>query len=367
VRILVVDDSAFMRRAISQMIASDPSLTVVDTAYNGQDALEKITKLQPDLITLDIEMPVMDGMTALRRIQAMPEPRPAVLMCSSLTKAGSHEALAAMTAGAADFIAKDASQVSLKITTIRDDLIAKIKAIGANRRKSVRAAGASAAATATTTGAAPPTKAPKLTAADFDVLLIGSSTGGPPALEKVLAPLPADFPLPVVVAQHMPALFTKSLAERLDQLCMVSVIQGAAGMPLHPGSVYIGEGGKHARIVRSAAGRYALEISDKPADALYKPSVNELFASGAKFAGARALAVVLTGMGDDGRIGATELKAKGGVILAQNIESCVVYGMPKAVNEAGLTIAALPPEQIGTVLALLAPSRGGAAHPTKAA
>ncbi len=364
-RILVVDDSAFMRRAISQMIASDPALTVVDTAYNGQDALEKIAKLQPDLVTLDIEMPVMDGMTALRKIQALPEPRPAVLMCSSLTKAGSHEALAAMTAGAADFIAKDASQVSLNITSIRDELIAKIKAIGANRRKSARGAAPFAAPATTATPA--PTKTPRLNAADFDVLLVGSSTGGPPALEKLLSPLPADFPLPIVIAQHMPALFTKSLSERLDHLCMVSVIQAAPGMPLHPGSVYIGEGGKHVRIVRSAAGRYALEVSDKPADALYKPSVNELFASGAKFAGARALAVVLTGMGDDGRIGATELKAKGGTILAQSAESCVVYGMPKAVNEAGLTIAALPPEQIGALLAQMSPSRGGATPSTKAA
>lgn len=356
--VLVIDDSAFMRKAIRQMIESDPSLKVIDTAHNGVDALDKIIRLKPDLVTLDIEMPVMDGLTCLRQIQRLPEPRPAVLMCSSLTKQGSHEALAALSAGAADVIAKDASQFSLNITSIAADLVAKIKAIGSHRRRPLSAPRPIAAP--------PTTRLTRLNARDFDALLIGSSTGGPPALETLLTKLPADFPLPIVVAQHMPAMFTKSLAERLDQLCAVSVHHADTGMPIKPGSVFIGEGGRHVRILKSSAGRLALEISPNPTDALYKPSVNELIASGARQIGARCLAVVLTGMGDDGVIGAKELKAAGGTILAQSMESCTVYGMPKAVNEAGLTSASLPPEDLGKLLATLAPSAGSTAAPSAA-
>lgn len=351
-KVLVVDDSAFMRSAISKMIAEDTSLEVVGTAGNGQLALEKIASLKPDVVTLDIEMPVMDGLTALKKIQALPEPRPAVLMCSSLTKQGSHEALAALAAGAADFIAKDASQFSLNITSIKDDLIAKIKAIGSSRR---RLAGPRPVAVA-------PTKLPALSIRDFDVILIGSSTGGPPVLEKVLRSIPASLSVPIVIAQHMPPLFTKSLSERLAGLCQIGVHHADASGPIQPGAAYVGVGAQHVRIVKSSAGRLAIEVSNKPTEALYKPSVNELFASGARQTGARTLGIVLTGMGEDGKIGGQELKAKGGTILAQNMESCVVYGMPKAVNEAGLTMASLSPEQIAEVLRGL-----GAAGASKAA
>lgn len=356
-KILVVDDSAFMRNAISKMIALDPSLQVVGTAGNGQIALDKIAELKPDVVTLDIEMPVMDGLTALRKIQALPEPRPAVLMCSSLTKQGSHEALTALSLGAADVIAKDASQFSLTINNIREGLVAKIKAIGAHRRH---------------TAAAPPTpapraKPPRLRAADFDVLLIGSSTGGPPVLEKILTSLPADFPLPIVIAQHMPALFTRTLAERLDSLSHITITQAAPGTPLQPGHAYVGEGGKHVRLVRSATGRLGLEVSERPTEALYKPAVNELFASAARACGQRALALVLTGMGDDGKIGAQDLKAKNATIIAQNMESCVVYGMPKAVNDAGLTLASLNPAQIVDTLLQLRAATAETPSPRSAA
>ncbi|TVQ33272.1 MAG: chemotaxis response regulator protein-glutamate methylesterase [Phycisphaeraceae bacterium] len=348
-RVLVVDDSAFMRKALVRMIESDSDLKVIGQGRNGEDAVKLAAELKPDVITMDIEMPVMDGLTALTRIMAE-TPTP-VLMCSSLTTQGSRDALKALRLGALDFIAKDASYVSIHIDAIRDDLIGKIKAVGRQKLKPTPKGPAFEAPEKTIAGFAPD---------QFELILIGSSTGGPPVLEHILSNLPPDMAAPIVVAQHMPNIFTKSMSERLDSLCAVTVVHGEHGMPLYPGTVYIGQGGKHVHVARTPGGRWSLQIDDEPAGALYKPSVDELFRSGARTAGARCLAIVLTGMGADGLLGARELKAKGGIVLAQDEATSVVYGMPRAVAREGLADASLPPTGIITHLTALrgAPASG---------
>lgn len=337
IRVLVVDDSAFMRRAITQMLGTDPNIKVVGAARDGAEALARIRDLRPDVVTMDIEMPVLDGLSFLKAMKVeLPEPRPAVIVCSSLSKAGSEIALKALSLGASDVVCKPGSQFSLSIGEIQDDLLAKVRALASRSKAAPRRA-------------ATPTKL-SLRASSFDLLLIGSSTGGPPALEAVVTRLTPGLNMPVVIAQHMPPLFTKSLAERLALIGKVPVHHGQNGMPLQRGMVYIAEGGKHTRVRRSAGGALSLESSLEPLSALYRPSVDELFSSGPKVAGARCLAVILTGMGNDGAVGAAEIRARGGVVISQEAHSCVVYGMPKAVEERGLSSAVATPEQIGTAL-----------------
>jgi two-component system chemotaxis response regulator CheB len=188
-------------------------------------------------------------------------------------------------------------------------------------------------------------------------VVIGSSTGGPPALEAVLKCLDTDFPAPILVAQHMPPTFTQSLAQRLDQLCPITVVHAEQGMPLQPGTVYIGAGGKHLRAVRGTGGRSVVDISTKPEEALYRPCVNVLFESAAELFGGKGLGVMLTGMGEDGLLGSQKLVAAGGLLLGQDESSCVVYGMPKAVQEAGLVTAQLPPAELGRALLTVAAAK----------
>lgn len=336
IRVLVVDDSLVMRSALSKFVQSDAALALIGTAKNGQEALDLIAKEKPDVVTLDVEMPVLDGLSTLKRLKAGNPPTPAVLMCSTLTVKGSKESLEALKLGAADFIAKNTASDAME--AFGREYLAKVKGIAPRPGVAPR----------------PPFGTPAcLASSRRDVVLIGSSTGGPPILEEVLAALPAGFPVPIVVAQHMPALFTKMLAERLSANCAVRVVHAEPGMPLAPGMAYIGPGGQHVRVARWSSGRYALEVSDRPREALYKPSVDELFASGAAAAGARCAAVVLTGMGEDGLRGGRAIKEAGGAIVTQSARTCAVYGMPRAVNDAGITSASLDPKQIGQAIAAL--------------
>lgn len=341
-RVLVVDDSAFMRKAISLMIESDSTLTVADIARNGEEALEKIRTLNPDVVTLDIEMPVMDGMTVLKKLKASPSDKmPAILVCSTLTKKGSLDALTALRLGAADYVTKDPSTFGAGTADAKKELIAKIKAICSTRSERTSVARVSSVL---------PTKVLNLANHPTEVLLIGSSTGGPPVLEEILTAIPAEFPAPIVVAQHMPVLFTKSLAERLDEVCAIRVEHGEHGAKLKPGTAYIVPGGQNGRVLRGLLGEVRLEVSPHPVDAPYKPSVDELLGSAAKAFGARAVGVVLTGMGEDGARGGLSLAQAGGKVLSQSRETCVVYGMPKAVAENGASCAALTPAEIGAAL-----------------
>lgn len=345
IKVVVVDDSAFMRKAISTMLAKDPEIDVVATARDGEEGLELIRKHNPDVVTLDIEMPRMDGLTALRHIM-MEMPRP-VLMVSSLTSEGAEATLKALDLGAVDFIPKQLSKVSLDIVKIEASLISKVKIVASRRLMHSRPRTASLAAARTVTppaAAARPDSRPAGTLAPAamtgtpkrDVVVIGVSTGGPPAVQKVLSALPASFPASIVIAQHMPAAFTGPFAKRLDGLCQISVKEAEPGDRLKAGCAFIAPGGKHL-LLKQMVSRVDLEISGEPASALYKPSANVLIGSAADAVGRRALGVILTGMGNDGMEGVRALKQKGGRALAQSDATCVVYGMPKAIVDAGLS------------------------------
>lgn len=327
IRVVVVDDSAFMRKAIGTMLENDPEITVVGTAKNGQEGLELVRRLDPDVVTLDIEMPVMDGLSALRHIM-MEMPRP-VIMISSLTVEGADATLKALDAGAVDFIPKKLSRVSLEIVNIEKDLQAKVKAV-AKRPRSMRV---------TRPKAVRPITAPSWSQAARSslrtVVAVGVSTGGPPAVQSILSQLPANFPATILIAQHMPQAFTGPFAKRLDALSPLDVSEAVDGAPMAPGKVYVAPGGSHIRVRREGM-RYVVEVSVEPRQSLYKPSANELIGSVADQLGERAVGLMLTGMGNDGLEGSKKLKGAGGRILAQSDATCVVYGMPKAVVDAGL-------------------------------
>ncbi len=345
IKVVVVDDSAFMRKALSTMLAKDPEIEVVATARDGEEGLETIRRLQPDVVTMDIEMPRMDGLTALRHIM-MEMPRP-VLMVSSLTTEGAEATLKAMELGAVDFIPKQLSKVSLDIVKIEDDLRAKVKLIARRRmshlsrsllaarsRPAPLAGTAAAGAPATAEGAPRPAFRPA-GSQTRDLVAIGVSTGGPPAVQKVLSALPQDFPAGILIAQHMPAAFTGPFAKRLDGVCRITVKEAEDGERLQHGVAYVAPGGKHLRIDQKVS-RIDIRVVEEPREALYKPSASVLFDSVAAGVGRRGLGVVLTGMGSDGLDGMRVLKAKGGRALAQSDSTCVVYGMPKAIVDAGL-------------------------------
>jgi two-component system, chemotaxis family, protein-glutamate methylesterase/glutaminase len=360
VRVLIIDDSAFMRKALASLIGSDSTFEIVGSARDGQEGLEKILKLKPDLVTLDIEMPVMDGLTALQKISQMPEPKPLVLMCSTLTIEGSHAALKAMRLGAADIIGKDPQAIGAGSDGARKELLAKLKAMGETRQRRVlgRAAIAAGKPSPTALAKSVVTKPLTLDPKAIELIVIGSSTGGPPVLEQVLTSIPADCAAPIIVAQHMPRLFTRSISERLNEHCKVPVVHAEAGCDLVPGMVYITPGGLHSRVHRGGKARFKLEISESPTEALYKPSVHELFMSAAKSALGKGLGIMLTGMGDDGVNGARAMFAAGATIIAQSAETCVVYGMPKAVIDASAATAVLSPDDIASSLRTLSPSSG---------
>ncbi len=358
IRVLVVDDSAFMRRALSAIVESDAELELVGTAFNGRNALKKIDQLEPDVVTLDVEMPELDGIGALKELMATHEHPPAVLMCSSLTREGSRVALDALQHGAADVIAKPTTAHGLHESPDARLMLSKIRGVAKHRKRFKRHAEAQQKSNRPRcdehTSEAPPicpaaTRSLKRRA--ISCVVVGSSTGGPPALEAMLAHLPATLPVPIVIAQHMPPMFTQSLAARLDSLAEVSVLHAETGMPLLPGKVYVAQGGRHMRVARAGAGRSQLEITTEPSDVLYKPSVSVLFESAVHAFGDKTLGVMLTGMGDDGLAGSRALVEAGGLLLGQNEASCVVYGMPKAVHEAGLVHAQFDPPALGQAIA----------------
>lgn len=355
-RVLVIDDSAFMRKMITQMIESTSGLEVVGQARNGKEGVELAEKLQPDLITLDIEMPELDGLGALRQIRVKcRQHNPAILMCSSLTTEGSAEALKALRLGAADVIAKDPATVGKGDASFKQELITKLRAIGSGRRRTGPAPTDAAGKPAAQTHTPAPSKlatAEELRLDAIDAVVIGSSTGGPPALEDVLSPLPQGLRVPVIVAQHMPPVFTKSLASRLNQHCVCGATLVTDKTVIDQPQIYLAEGGRHLHL-SGRRGQVLATMSTEPTDALYRPSVNVLFETAAAAYGSRVLAVQLTGMGDDGAKGAAVLRKAGGRIVAQDEASCVVYGMPKAVVEAGLADAVMNPAQIAQLLSAL--------------
>jgi two-component system, chemotaxis family, protein-glutamate methylesterase/glutaminase len=350
IRILVVDDSAFMRKALTMMLESDPMIKVVGSAHNGEEGIAKVKQLKPDLVTMDIEMPRMDGLTALRHIMAN-DPVP-VMMVSSLTTDGATATLDALELGAVDFIPKQMSYVSLDIVKIKDDLLVKIKNIVA-RKHILMAQFRTRRSFQDVSGKTPmPTPPGRLAYMKpgkrqhkLDLVAIGSSTGGPPALQAVIRALPRNFPVGIIISQHMPPMFTKSLAERINGLAQVAVREAVDGDAIEPGVVLLAPGGKHITVKRYG-GKTRAVVSEEPKSALYKPCVDVMLNSVASVFGRTAMGVILTGMGNNGVVGARALKREGGVLIAQNEETCVVYGMPRAVVEAKIVDHIAPIEHV---------------------
>lgn len=363
IKVLVVDDSSFFRRRVSEIINSEARLEVIDVAVNGKEAVEKAKKLRPDVITMDIEMPVMDGITAVREIMAA-SPTP-ILMFSSLTHDGAKATLDALDAGALDFLPKKFEDIARN----RDDAVAllqqRVIQIAA-KRAFMRRTPVAPRATATTSTSTPlrqPMSAATSAAASsakpavasaakfrasgkkYQLTAIGTSTGGPVALQKILTRIPANYPHPIVLVQHMPATFTAAFASRLNTLCKIEVREAQDGDVLKPGVAYLAPGGKQM-MVDGRPGSARLRIIDGGDRMNYKPCVDVTFGSAAKIYGDKVLSMILTGMGADGREGSRMLKTAGSTIWAQDEDSCVVYGMPQAVAKAGISTEDLPLDRI---------------------
>lgn len=335
--VLVVDDSAFMRAALSRMINSDSSLFVVGTAHNGEDALRKISDLSPDVITLDVQMPGLNGLETLRRIRARFSCP--VIMVSAVTEKDAEITFAALSAGAFDYVPKQLPETSLDIIHIRHDLIAKIKAAGEFKN-----------ASPAVTQRKPPQSAETIQSENFSyvpsIVAIGTSTGGPHALEQILPELPSDLPIPILIVQHMPKGLTKPFAERLNTLCPVRVKEAAHRDPLHPGVVYIAPAGMHLVIERPAAGLDLINLTPNPANSPHIPSIDVTMSSLAASFGKHAMGIILTGMGNDGAQGMKAIRTAGGFTIGQDEASCTVYGMPKVCAEIGVLQRIVPLNQI---------------------
>jgi two-component system chemotaxis response regulator CheB len=364
VKVLVVDDSGFFRRRVSEILSSDPNIQVVGTATNGKEAIEQAQALKPDVITMDYEMPMMDGITAVRHImQRCPTP---VLMFSSLTHEGARVTLDALDAGAVDYLPKNFEDISRNPEKVKQMLCEKVHTISRSNRRfntygapaPVSTPSALPASASSLSSPAPARSIPsRMPAAqpsaashspaprrkNYRLVAIGTSTGGPVALQRVLTQLPASFPAPIVLVQHMPAAFTKAFAERLDKLCRISVKEAEDGDMLRPGLALLAPGGKQMMV----DGRGMVKILPGDERLNYKPSVDITFGSAAKSYGDKVLAVVLTGMGADGREGARLLKQSGSQIWAQDEVSCVIYGMPMAIVKANLADAIYGLDDIG--------------------
>lgn len=346
-RVLVVDDSGFFRRRVGEIIDSNSHLEVIGYAENGLEAIDKVKQLKPDVVTMDIEMPVMDGISAVKRI--MKECPVPILMFSSLTTDGAQATLDALDAGATDFLPKRFEDISNDREEAKRLLCARLRLIGA-RGLGTGITGARQAATSAAAKSTPATTPiSAIRKGNYDLLAIGTSTGGPIALQEVLKNLPANFSLPIVLIQHMPGTFTPAFAERLNKLCQITVREAKDGEELSSSTALLAPGGKQM-MVEKRGSRLTVRVIDGKAGQTYKPSVDITFGSAAKALPGKVLAVVLTGMGADGRDGARMLKDSGSSVWSQDEASCVVYGMPAAIAEAGLSDAILPLKDIGQAL-----------------
>ena len=372
IRVLIADDSAFMRKVLSDLFKSQSDFEVVGTAVNGQDAIEKVKKFQPDVLTLDVIMPVMDGLNALAVImEQCPLP---VVMVSSTTQKGTNETIRALALGAVDFVSKAGGAIS-KIDTIKDEILVKCRlAAKTHARKNFAASKPIVYKPAPiseptthrievkrrtgfvlgqkpTINRVPSANTPvkKIIATGKKIVVIGTSTGGPQALQAVITRLPRNLPCGVVVVQHMPAGFTRSLAERLNSISEIAVKEAEHEEIIKPGQVYIAPGDYHLRIVPAIGGERKIVLSQEPRVGNLRPTVNYMFDSAAQF-GRDLISVIMTGMGSDGCEGMKKVKATGGYSIAQDENSCVVYGMPKAVVDAGLADEIRPLNKIAEAI-----------------
>jgi two-component system chemotaxis response regulator CheB len=339
-RILIVDDSAVMRSLLRSVVCADANLEVAGTAADGESALKCVETLRPDLILLDVEMPVMDGLITLRQLRARGHKTP-VIMCSSLTQRGAKVTIEALACGASDYVAKPAGQASREAATraLAQELVPRIHALTSQPQPPFQnpVRRPLALPTALAHRPQPVSSAPA-------VLAIGVSTGGPAALDVLLPEIPGNFPLPVLIVQHMPELFTKLFAERLDGRCRLRVREAAEGDPVRSGTIYIARGNWHMEVLEAGWPEQppTLHLNQGPLENHCRPAVDVLFRSIARVFGSGALAVVLTGMGSDGLIGCRAIRDHGGSVLAQDEATSTVWGMPGAVANAGLAHSVLP-------------------------
>jgi len=330
IRVLVVDDSAYVRKVITQMLSRSPFIEVVGTARDGADALEQVELLSPDVVTLDLVMPGLDGVGFLRAQMAR---RPVATLIVSIASESSEQVLAAFEAGAVDVVQKPTALATEKVLEIADELVAKVKAIAQVPLKQ--------AAPPVSEQAAPPV-ASSARRGTFSMVVLGVSTGGPQALKQVIGSLPASFPVPIAVVLHMPVGYTDLYARSLGSVSALAVTEARAGEPVRPGVVLIAPAGRHLTFRRAEDGIVLTHLDTRPLDTPHRPAVDVLFQSAAEVYRERVLGVVMTGMGTDGRNGAAWIKAQGGTVWTEAEETCVVYGMPHAVVEAGLSDRQVP-------------------------
>jgi two-component system, chemotaxis family, protein-glutamate methylesterase/glutaminase len=328
IRVLIVDDSAFVRQMLTELLSSDPSIEVVGAAPNPFVARDMIKALNPDVLTLDIEMPRMDGLAFLEKIMTL-RPMP-VIMISSLTQKGAEIAVQALQMGAVDFVAKPTVGLVDGLPALRSEIISKVKA----------AAGAKIRSTSGPKTVQPIRRSGASYNSSEKIIAVGASTGGVEALQELLMAFPADSPA-IVVTQHMPAMFTASFANRLNQCCAVTVNQAQNGQRVLPGHVYIAPGGFHLELARNGA-NYVCRVHDEAPVSGHRPSVDVLFRSVAHAAGSNAVGIILTGMGRDGAVGLLDMRSAGASTVGQDEATCVVYGMPKAARECGAVEIELP-------------------------
>jgi len=327
IRVLVVDDSAYVRKVIRQMLSRSPFIDVVGAARDGKEALEMAEALKPDVITCDLIMPELDGIGFIREQM---QRRPVSIVVVSIASESGELVLSALDAGAVDFVQKPTALATDRLLEIADDLIEKVKAAAGARPIALRPA--------TVAVAAPPRS---VASNAFDVVVIGISTGGPQALKVLIPKLPSGFPVPIAIVLHMPVGYTELYARKLDEQSQLTVVEARGGELVEAGHVYIAPAGRHLTLRRSATGQVTTHLDVRPIDTPYRPSVDALFHSAAEVYGSRVLGIVMTGMGSDGREGAAWIKAKGGTVLTEAEETCVVYGMPRSIVEAGLSDGAV--------------------------
>jgi len=339
IRVLVVDDSAYVRKVVRQMLMRSPFIEVVGTTHNGREALDLVRELEPDVVTLDLIMPEMDGVAFLREQMAR-HPIPVVVM--SIAAENSEMALDALDAGAICFVEKPTALATERLFEVADELIQAVKTAAGAKRPAVGAR-----------TLPPPTELPIARVPGqglVDVVVIGISTGGPQGLRYLVPQLAADLPVPIAAVMHMPVGYTELYAQRLDQVSPLRVVEAREGDIVRPGTFLLAPAGRHMTLVRRADEIVVAHLDARPFDKPHRPSVDVLFESAARAFGSRTLGVVMTGMGSDGLQGAAWIKAQGGIVMTEALETCVVYGMPRTVDEAGLSDKSVPLDKMAQAI-----------------
>jgi two-component system chemotaxis response regulator CheB len=335
IRTLIVDDSAFARKVVREILATTPQIQVVGAARDGEEALELAGTLAPDVVICDLRMPKVDGVSFVRRQMAV---RPLPILILSAAEQDAEEVIEALSAGAVDVVRKPTALATDDLRGVRDELVATLLATANAPLQSLAVP-----------AAMPEVAAVEARRSGVGIVVLGVSTGGPQALRKLLPVLPADFPVPIAMVLHMPVGYTALYAEKLDEICQIDVREAQEGDRLRPGLALLAPAGRHLTIARDG-GEPVARLTIHPVEKLHRPSVDVLFQSAAEIYGAGTLGIVMTGMGDDGKEGAAWIKAKGGLVLTEAERTCVIYGMPRSVAEAGLSDAAVPLDEIARAI-----------------